>query len=109
MLKPPVQPVQPRVRHDRVEDLAIDVVVVAAEGLAGAPASLDNYDVCRQIEEIQGVRVGLWKSWIVHDLSLQEMLNGRIARAAGWSGIGKRGCAHEGAMADRAVWDIVFR
>src|SRR5207249_10278469 len=41
-----------RIRHDRVEYLAIDVIVVAAESLAGARASLDNYYSRRQIEEI---------------------------------------------------------
>src|SRR5207249_4058490 len=98
-----------RIWHDGVEDLAVDVIVVAAESLAGARASLDNYHSRRQIEEIQRVRVGLWKSRIVHNLPLQEMLNGRIARAARGNGIGERGCAHEGAMVDRAVGNVVFR
>src|SRR5450755_4008662 len=71
-------PRTPRKRHDRVEDIPADVVVVAAERLAGARASLNDGHPGRQVEEVEGVRPGRWECWIGSNLVLERMLDGSI-------------------------------
>src|SRR5579859_750995 len=63
------------VRHYRVEELAADVAVVAAEVGAGTTASLHGDHAGRQIDEEQGIGVWLRESVVGRDLVPQEMLD----------------------------------
>jgi len=95
------------IRHDSVEDVVVDGVVIAAEDLAGCGASLNNLHAGWKKYEIEHVGSGGGKG-AGRDLRLEHLLNGGVLHGFGWGGGEESVGSDKQAMADFLAGDAVF-
>src|SRR4051794_22246403 len=84
--------------HGSIKNLAAYVAMVPAECLTGLRPALNHGYAGREIDEVQEVRVRLWKRVISGYLLIQHVLNGAIRDAGS-----QRRCSDSGGAFETAV------
>src|SRR5215472_10960206 len=97
-----------RIRHDRIEDLPGDVVVVTAERRAGRRTALYDTHTRRKVDEIQSVRSWVRKRVVCRYLVLLHMLDGGIRDRSIQRGCGDGDSTGMLAVPDRMAGNAVL-
>src|SRR5258708_6850032 len=97
-----------RIRLYRVEDLPIDIVMVAAKRLARTTSALVHSNSRWEVNEIKRVGARLRESGVIGNLVLEHVLYVRIGYRLAWIGRSYRGSADAAAVSNSLRLRTIF-